>query len=52
MKTFTPSSSKIYIYFFHEVFNRVTPRQSTSYLQLLGIFIMMQRSWFKQMIIS
>jgi len=37
----------------YDVFNWVTPGQSTtSCLQLFGILIMMQRSCFKQVIVS
>jgi len=42
-----------YTYLLYDVFNWVTPGQSTtSCLQLFGIFIMMQRSCFKQVIVS
>jgi len=50
MKTFTPSSKNILVY---DVFNWVKPGKSTtSCLRLFGIFIMMQRSCFKQIFVS
>jgi len=45
MKTFKPSSKKNIYYLIYDVFNWVTPRQSTTnclQLQLFRIFIMMQ----------
>jgi len=53
MKTFTPSSKNILYFSCYDVFNWVTPGQSaTSCLELFRIFIMMQRSSFKQIIVT
>jgi len=53
MKTFTTTSSKNIFSLHYDFFNWVTTRQSTnSCLQLLVIFIMMQKRCFKQIIVS
>jgi len=52
MKTFATSSSKNIFSLHYDFFNWITPGQSTnSCLQLLGIFIMIQESGFKQIIV-
>jgi len=52
MRTLQLLHQKIYLTF-DDVFNCVTPGQSTTTcLQLFGIFIMMQKAAFKQVIVS
>jgi len=52
MKTFTHSSSQNTLLFFMTFLNWVTTGLSTTNcLQLFGIFIMMQRSCFQQIIV-
>jgi len=52
-ENFYPFFIQKYISLLYDVFNWVTPGQSTTNcVQLFGIFIMMQRSCFKQLIVS